>query len=122
MGALKRNAATHSRVTADYSLLDFSHNLANHRTRFHSRGMVVTTPATLLEDIINDAPNIVLADRKETASTLRFAFTGQGAQWARMGAQLMTYYPTFLMSTQRMDMALEDIDEAPSWTLEEALL
>ncbi|KAH8692502.1 polyketide synthase [Phaeosphaeriaceae sp. PMI808] len=122
MGALKRNAATHGKVAADYSLLDLSHTLANHRTRFQSKGMVVTTPATLHQDIVKDTPNLVLADRKESASTLGFVFTGQGAQWARMGAQLMTYYPTFLMSIRRMDMALEDFDEAPSWTLEEALL
>ncbi|KAF1841194.1 polyketide synthase [Cucurbitaria berberidis CBS 394.84] len=122
MGALKRNAAAHGKVAEDYSLLDLSHTLANHRTRFQSKGMVVTTPATLHEDFINDSPKLVLANRKEIASTLGFVFNGQGAQWARMGAQLMTYYPTFLMSIRRMDMALDDLDEAPSWTLEEALL
>ncbi|KXH50581.1 hypothetical protein CSAL01_11461 [Colletotrichum salicis] len=121
-GALKRNLAALGKVAADYSLLDFSYTLANHRTRFPSKGMVVTTPATLHGTFINGTPELALADKKETARTLGFVFTGQGAQWARMGAQLMTYYPTFLMSIRRMDMVLEDLDDAPSWTLEEALL
>ncbi|OHE97149.1 hypothetical protein CORC01_07590 [Colletotrichum orchidophilum] len=121
-GALKRNLAALGKVAAEYSLLDLSHTLANHRTRFQSKGMVVTTPATLHGTFVSGTPDLVLADKKETARTLGFAFTGQGAQWARMGSQLMTYYPTFLMSIRRMDMVLEDLDDAPSWTLEEALL
>nr|D2E9X0.1 RecName: Full=Reducing polyketide synthase DEP5; AltName: Full=Depudecin biosynthesis cluster protein 1 [Alternaria brassicicola]ACZ57548.1 polyketide synthase [Alternaria brassicicola] len=122
IGALKRNATAYGRVAANYSLLDLSYTLANHRTRFHSKGMVVTTPASLHEDIVNGSPNLVLAHKKETATTLGFVFTGQGAQWARMGAQLMAYYPTFLTSIRRMDLALEDLNDAPSWTLEEVIL
>ncbi|KAJ0295368.1 hypothetical protein COL516b_012632 [Colletotrichum fioriniae] len=122
IGALKRNLAALGKVAVDYSLLDLSYTLANHRTRFPSKGMLVTTPATLHGTFINGTPELALADRKETAHVLGFVFTGQGAQWARMGAQLMTYYPTFLMSIRRMDMVLEDLDDAPSWTLEEALL
>ncbi|QRC99347.1 hypothetical protein JI435_066760, partial [Parastagonospora nodorum SN15] len=117
-----RNAAAYGKVAADYSLLDLSHTLASHHLRFHVKGMIVTTLANLHQDIINDAPKLGLADKKEKASTLAFVFTGQGAQWARMGAQLMTYYPTFLSSIRRMDLVLEHLDELPSWTLEEALL
>lgn len=122
LGALKRNAVAHGEVAANYSLLDLSYTLANHRTRFQSKGMVVTTPATLHRTFINNIPDFVLADKKETARNLGFVFTGQGAQWARMGVQMMTYYPTFLWSIRRMDVVLEDLDDAPSWTLEEALL
>ncbi|CCF33226.1 hypothetical protein CH063_00138 [Colletotrichum higginsianum] len=122
MGALRRNVAAHGKVAANYSLLDLSYTLANHRTRFQSKGMVVTTPATLPGTFVDGIPDFVLSDKKETSHTLGFVFTGQGAQWARMGAQLMTYYPTFLMAIRRMDMVLEDLDEAPSWTLEETLL
>ncbi|GJD04908.1 KR domain-containing protein [Colletotrichum higginsianum] len=122
MGALRRNVVAHGKVAANYSLLDLSYTLANHRTRFQSKGMVVTTPATLPGTFVDGIPDFVLSDKKETSHTLGFVFTGQGAQWARMGAQLMTYYPTFLMAIRRMDMVLEDLDEAPSWTLEETLL
>jgi acyl transferase domain-containing protein/NADPH:quinone reductase-like Zn-dependent oxidoreductase len=122
IGALKRNVAAYGKVAAQYNLLDLSYTLANHRTRFHSKGMAVATPASLHENAIEGIPNLVLADKKDAASTLGFVFTGQGAQWAGMGAQLLTYFPTFLMSIRRMDAALEDLDDAPSWTLEEILL
>ncbi|KAF4990933.1 hypothetical protein FGRMN_8171 [Fusarium graminum] len=122
MGALKRNVAAHSRVTANYSLLDLSYTLANHRTRLQHKGTIVTTSATLDTTFGENTSALVTTKGNETASTLGFVFTGQGAQWAGMGAQLMTYYPTFLRAIRRMDMVLEDAKAAPSWTLEECLL
>ncbi|KAK2612303.1 Reducing polyketide synthase dep5 [Conoideocrella luteorostrata] len=121
-GTLKRNAAAHGKVAERYSLLDLSHTLANHRTRFQSKTMVVTTQATLQMTFGDEMPDFVAANKKETARTLGFVFTGQGAQWAGMAAQLMTYYSTFLKAIRRMDLVLEDLEDAPSWTLEESLL
>jgi acyl transferase domain-containing protein len=39
-----------------------------------------------------------------------------------MGAELMTYYPSFLQSIKRMDTVLEELEDAPEWTLEDSLL
>ncbi|RKK69506.1 Lovastatin diketide synthase mokB [Fusarium oxysporum] len=121
-GALKRNAIAHGKVAAKYSLLDLSFTLANHRTRFQSKGMVITTPSTLQSTFTDDIPGFIVGKKNETARTLGFIFTGQGAQWAGMGAQLITLYPTFLKAIRRMDLILEDLEDAPSWTLEECLL
>ncbi|KAM0075857.1 Reducing polyketide synthase dep5 [Fusarium odoratissimum] len=121
-GALKRNAIAHGKVAAKYSLLDLSFTLANHRTRFQSKGMVITTPSTLQSTFTDDMPGFIVGKKNETARTLGFIFTGQGAQWAGMGAQLITLYPTFLKAIRRMDLILEDLEDAPSWTLEECLL
>ncbi|KAF5698709.1 polyketide synthase [Fusarium mundagurra] len=73
-GALKRNPIAHGKVAAKYNLLDISFTIANHRTRFQSKGMP------------------------------------------------MTLYPTFLKAIRRMDLILEDLEDAPSWTLEECPL
>nr|ART35027.1 polyketide synthase [Fusarium verticillioides] len=121
-GALKRNAMAHGKVAAKYSLLDMSFTLANHRTRFQSKGFAITTPSTLQSTFTDDMPGFIVGKKNETARTLGFIFTGQGAQWAGMGAQLMALYPTFLKAIRRMDLILEDLEEAPSWTLEECLL
>ncbi|KAF5647464.1 polyketide synthase [Fusarium sp. NRRL 52700] len=121
-GALKRNALAHGKVAAKYSLLDLSFTLANHRTRFPSKGMLITTPSTLQSTFTDEMPDFIIGKKNETARTLGFVFTGQGAQWAGMGAQLMTLYPTFLKAIRRMDLILEDLEDAPSWTLEECLL
>ncbi|KAK7757297.1 hypothetical protein SLS62_000847 [Diatrype stigma] len=42
--------------------------------------------------------------------------------WARMGAELMAYYPTFLESIRQLDGVLEELEDAPDWTLEDVLL
>ncbi|KAF4958443.1 hypothetical protein FGADI_2365 [Fusarium gaditjirri] len=81
-GALKRNAIAHGKVAAKYSLLDLSFTLANHRTRFQSKGMVITTPSTLQSTFIDDMPGFIVSKKNETARRLGFIFTGQGAQWA----------------------------------------
>ncbi|KAI1026381.1 hypothetical protein LB503_012851 [Fusarium chuoi] len=121
-GALKRNAIAHGQVADKYSLLDLSFTLANHRTQFQNKGMIITTPSTLQSTFTEDMPDFMVGKKNDTARTLGFIFTGQGAQWAGMGAQLMMLYPTFLKAIRRMDLILEDLEDSPSWTLEECLL
>ena len=118
---LKRNIEAHGKVAEKYNLLDLSYTLANRRTRFSSRGYAVVTHATLEGTFKNNAEDFAFAERKK-APTIGFAFTGQGAQWPRMGAELMAYYPSFLKSIRILDRALGDLDDAPDWTLEDALL
>ncbi|KAF5651820.1 polyketide synthase [Fusarium sp. NRRL 25303] len=121
-GALKRNAIAHGQVADKYSLLDLSFTMANHRTQFQNKGMIITTPSTLQSTFTDDMPDFKVGKKNDTSRTLGFIFTGQGAQWAGMEAQLMTLYPTFLKAIRRMDLILEDLEDAPSWTLEECLL
>ncbi|KAK4217471.1 Nonribosomal peptide synthetase 14 [Rhypophila decipiens] len=52
-------------------------------------------------------------------------FTGQGAQWPRMGASLFEQSPVFRQSIQQLDESLgtlPDVDDAPDWLLADALL
>ncbi|KAH8658158.1 KR domain-containing protein [Xylariales sp. PMI_506] len=46
-------------------------------------------------------------------------FTGQGAQWAQMGAELLnsTAHPTFAQSIHLMDKALSLLPDSPSWSI-----
>ncbi|KAK5996429.1 Highly reducing polyketide synthase gloL [Cladobotryum mycophilum] len=50
-----------------------------------------------------------------------FVFTGQGAQWAAMGKDLVEKSPSFLSDIREMDKKLQSLDESPSWTLEAVL-
>lgn len=118
---LKRNIEAHGAVIQQYNLLDLSYTLANGRTRFPSRAFAVTTNAQKEATFGNGLQQFVFADKKK-AQGLGFVFTGQGAQWARMGAELMAYYPSFLQSIRRMDTILEELEDAPEWTLEDSLL
>ncbi|KAJ6172830.1 KR domain-containing protein [Penicillium chermesinum] len=109
---LKRNIEAHGEVVQQYHLLDLSHTLANCRTRFPSRAFTVTTNAQKEATFSEGLQQFVFADKKK-AESLAFVFTGQGAQWPRMGAELMTYYPSFLQSIRQMDTVLEELEDAP---------
>ncbi|KAL4968488.1 type I polyketide synthase [Aspergillus stella-maris] len=120
---LRRNIKAIGQVAGEYQLLDLAYTLGNRRTNFDSRGMVVTSAAsvstTLQEE---DLSAFKFLDRKSSKKpTLGFVFTGQGAQWARMGAELMTYYPSFLRTIRHLDLVLGDLEDAPEWTIEDLL-
>ncbi|RYP76535.1 hypothetical protein DL770_007206 [Monosporascus sp. CRB-9-2] len=92
--ALQRNYAAHSAAAKSYNLLDLAYTLGNRRTAFPTRGFTVVKHADLKNDNLD---GLIVATSKKTP-TVGFVFTGQGAQWARMGAELMAYYPSFLLN------------------------
>ncbi|KAL7786787.1 putative polyketide synthase [Trichoderma ceciliae] len=53
---------------------------------------------------------------------VNFVFTGQGAQWAEMGADLLVKYPSFRSDIRDMDAALKKLAHPPKWTIEEELM
>lgn len=118
---LKQNIAAYSKVASDYSLLDLSYTLAERRSRLASRGFVVASHSSLSTALAEDGSAFSYAEKKRSP-TVGFVFTGQGAQWARMGAELMAYYPSFLRSIRILDRTLDVLPSGPDWTLEDVLL
>lgn len=49
---------------------------------------------------------------------LHMVFTGQGAQWAGMGVDLLRDFPSFQADVRAMDAALRKLRHAPLWTIE----
>ncbi|KAH8890708.1 KR domain-containing protein [Thozetella sp. PMI_491] len=119
---LKRNIDAHAAVVDQYSLHDLSYTLANRRSNLASRAFTVASHATI-GSAFGDAARTAFsfADKKKTP-TLGFVFTGQGAQWPRMGAELMEQYPSFLRSIRLLDHALGDLPDGPDWSIEDVLL
>ena len=48
-------------------------------------------------------------------------FTGQGAQWARMGVELLESSKVFSRSINRLEKALGELPDAPQWSLRQEL-
>lgn len=55
------------------------------------------------------------------ATKVAFVFTGQGAQWVRMGKQLILHYPSVRTAIRKMDGFLQELEHAPVWTIEGAI-
>ncbi|KAI1766894.1 putative polyketide synthase [Hypoxylon sp. FL1150] len=118
---LKRNIDAHGHVVEKYSLLDLSYTLANRRSVLQSKAFTVASHITVNDMFRNVAASFSFAEKK-TVQNVGFVFTGQGAQWARMGAELMEYSPRFLRSIRVLDLALEELPDGPEWSIEDVLL
>lgn len=118
---LRRNIIAHGEVAHNYNLLDLSYTLSNRRSRLPCRGYVVTSHETLRPSFANNLEAFSFAEKQKHAE-IGFLFTGQGAQWARMGIELIIYYPSFLRSIKSMDNTLRSLPDGPDWTIEESLL
>lgn len=118
---LKRNIDAHGSVVDKYNLLDLSYTLANRRSKLQSKAFTVASHISVNDMFSNVASSFTFAEKK-SVHKVGFVFTGQGAQWARMGAELIEYSPRFLKSIRVLDLALEELPDGPEWSIEDALL
>ncbi|KAI1387727.1 KR domain-containing protein [Hypoxylon trugodes] len=118
---LLKNIAAHGKVASKYDLLDLSYTLANRRSVLSSKGFAVVSYSTLDDIFSNAAANFTIAEKKKTRR-LGFVFTGQGAQWSRMGSELMQNSHRFLRSIRHLDHVLGKLRDGPAWSIEDALL
>jgi acyl transferase domain-containing protein len=118
---LQRNIAAHGKVAHNYKLVDQSYTLGNRRTVLTSKAFTVASYSTLGDVFEKVSESFAFADKK-TIRSIAFVFTGQGAQWARMGAELMAHCPGFLQSIRALDEVLGDLENRPTWLIEDILL
>ncbi|KAF7524694.1 hypothetical protein G7054_g11326 [Neopestalotiopsis clavispora] len=118
---LRRNIDAHGKIAPKYNLLDLSYTLGTRRSNLQSKGFAVASYSNLSSTFDNVGETFKFADKKKVHS-IGFVFTGQGAQWARMGADLMAFSPEFLRSIRALDLVLEELHDGPEWSIEDVLL
>lgn len=92
-------------------LLDLSYTLAVRRNHLPYRGYSVAKLSGALDSII-------FSSGKATAQRdLAFVFTGQGAQWASMGARLFDINEIFKETIESLDAHLRSYNPPPLWSL-----
>lgn len=96
------------------ALADTSYTLSKRREFHRYRSFCVASPCTPLEI----SPTTTVTE----PSKLIFTFTGQGAQWAQMGKQLLEKSKEFRASIQAMEVFLGFLPEIPEWSLESVFL
>ncbi|PYI02487.1 polyketide synthase [Aspergillus sclerotiicarbonarius CBS 121057] len=94
-------------------LEDVAYTLANRRPHHSHRAYAVTDGPSSWQastgEIVAPSPQIV------------WVFTGQGAQWPEMGAELLETNPTFRDTIHKLDRFLRSLPNPPPWTIEEEL-
>lgn len=117
---LTKNIAAHANVANQFYLSDLAYTINTKRTRFAQRAFVIAREGHEVEDF---APtSLKFGSVSKTIPELGYIFTGQGAQWAKMAAEAMQTFPSFLQTIRHLDAVLHSLPLSPQWTLEEELL
>jgi acyl transferase domain-containing protein len=96
------------------SLRDVAYTAGVRRERLPYRSFAVSDGSAPLEF---SAP----AKMPSTVPAVTFVFTGQGAQWATMGARLIHDFPSVRGELEKLDKALSKLPCPPSWTIADEL-
>ncbi|KAH7304199.1 hypothetical protein B0I35DRAFT_454850 [Stachybotrys elegans] len=116
--SLKSNIHAISEVASQWPLADLAYTLGCKRSRLSQRSFRIVN---------KDAPRLgleteqrIFTSQLQTAN-IGFVFTGQGAQWHGMGAQLFSY-SVFKDAISYLDAVLASLPgPRPSWTLSDVL-
>lgn len=95
-------------------LPDLAYTLSHRRTRHFHRGYLVT------QDPMNiDQGKLVVGKQGLNAPRIGFVFTGQGAQWPKMGKALLDTFPSGKVLIKKLDAVLQSLPEnhRPPWSL-----
>ncbi|CAH0050588.1 unnamed protein product [Clonostachys solani] len=113
-------------------LQDLAWTLQLRREHFPVRAAIAAVDREQLIDRLLDASSDVNALSVQSSRAMRVSdkyplrilgiFTGQGAQWPRMGAELYKNSEAFRRSITELQESLDDLPDAPSWTLASELL
>ncbi|KAI0185009.1 putative hybrid NRPS/PKS enzyme [Xylaria flabelliformis] len=120
------------KASATVSLPDLSWTLSHRRSTLPWRAIVAAT--NNVEDLIkklddctdftNEPSSSSSARTKGSRPRILGIFTGQGAQWPRMGAELIEQSPAASEILARLDKSLQSLtpQDRPTWSLREHLL
>lgn len=99
-------------------LPDLAHTLGTRRSRLSSCGFLLAHEDTITEDLNPDKLQKLDCDPTQAILPIAFVYTGQGAQWARMGQELYEEFPAYRRIIEDLDSYLAKLPEAPSWTIQ----
>jgi acyl transferase domain-containing protein len=94
------------------NLEDLSYTLNVRREPLPYRAYSVVSRSSIMQPL-----KVSTFERSNGKYQLVYVFTGQGVQWARMGASLLEGNPIFQRTIQRLELELSKCKPAPSWSL-----
>ncbi|KAI0108554.1 putative polyketide synthase [Nemania sp. FL0031] len=118
--ALRKSVDILSEIIPKYKLSDLLYTLAVRKSTFPHRAFIVEQNEDLEHGLQMESMTIGKAPISPV-QRICLVFTGQGAQWPEMGAQLIHEYSAFRKTIRYLDHVLGQLQERPSWTIEEVL-
>lgn len=125
---LIKSYSTYLRANSATVLQDFAYTLNERRSTLAYRAAVVASTsaeaADKMDALLLDSEDLGKRHFEIQSPRALAIFTGQGAQWPRMGADLLKASPLASRRLDELDKALTLLPEAdrPDWTLREQLL
>ena len=118
--ALEANVTELSKVSSNYRLPDLLYSLSHRKSHFSRRGFLVGDAQKMTDEM---KPKSLIRGKVTNSASRRvgFVFTGQGAQWATMGARLIPEYKVVEETISYLDIVLGQLSQKPSWTIMKAL-
>ncbi len=116
--SLKLNIDALSGAISQFPLADVAYTLAAKRSRLPQRTFRVVNKDRPAEELGADGGPVQRSPLQP--GSVAFVFTGQGAQWPAMGAELFEYR-VFRTAIAYMDHVLSTLPTAPRWTLGDIL-
>lgn len=112
------------------SLRDVAYTVQERRSTLAFRAAIVASSGAeaveKIESLLNseDAPELNTKHFAVGSPRILGVFTGQGAQWPRMGAKLVETSPFVAKRLEELDAALASLEKnlRPEWTLREQIL
>ncbi len=113
-GLATRRAAL-SNIDGSVGLNDLAYTLSCRRSHFENRGFLIATDQEWRSDLLRASLQTSVTPKR--SPPVLYAFTGQGAQWAAMGAALINSCQIFAGTIESLDMHLSTIKNPPMWRL-----
>ncbi|KAI9676711.1 MAG: Type I Iterative PKS [Bathelium mastoideum] len=128
--ALLSSYSAYLKANPQISLRDFAYTLQMRRSTLSNRTVIAASSSEeafeKMDAILRDERNVDLGTKHFGISKPKILgiFTGQGAQWPRMGARLIETSPFVAKRLAELDRMLTELPSAdrPTWTLQEQLL
>lgn len=115
--SLKLNIDALFHVIDQWSLADIAYTLGCKRSRLQQRSFRIVNKDDLALGLA--AEKRIFTSPTQT-SNIAYVFTGQGAQWHAMGAQLFDYGIS-RATISYLDYVLKELPDCPSWTISATL-
>jgi acyl transferase domain-containing protein len=90
---------------------DMAYSLAAKREQLSHRSFAIFSPKEGFE------PSRITKVNNHSKLALVYVFTGQGAQWASMGRELLDNNRVFRNTMSHLEECLKKLENPPNWTL-----